>query len=56
VDLFYDVIFLDPVTTGHVPQLQVLSPHRRTGVHVSRSGGQPSAKIWGTGLTKPGTE
>jgi hypothetical protein len=28
-DLFYDIIFLDPVTTRHVSQFQLVWPHRR---------------------------
>jgi len=27
-DLFYDIIFLDPVMTGHISQFQVIWPHR----------------------------
>src|SRR5882757_5527317 len=29
-DLFYDIIFLDPVTTRHFSQFQLLLPHRRS--------------------------
>jgi len=29
-DLFYDIIFLDPVTTRHFTQFQLMWPHRRT--------------------------
>jgi hypothetical protein len=29
-DLFYDIIFLDPVTTRHFAQLQQMWPHRRS--------------------------
>jgi hypothetical protein len=29
-DLLYDIIFLDPVTTGHVSQLQLMWPRRRS--------------------------
>jgi len=29
-DLFYDIIFLDPVTTRHFSQFQVMWPHRRS--------------------------
>jgi len=29
-DLFYDIIFLDPVTTRHVSQFQLIWPHRRS--------------------------
>jgi hypothetical protein len=29
-DLFYDMIFLDPVTTRHFSQLQLMWPHRRS--------------------------
>jgi len=29
-DLFYDIIFLDPVTTRHVSQFQLMWPHRRS--------------------------
>jgi len=28
-DLFYDIIFLDPVTTRHFSQFQLMWPHRR---------------------------
>ena len=28
-DLCYDIIFLDPVTTRHFSQFQLMSPHRR---------------------------
>jgi hypothetical protein len=27
-DLFYDIIFLDPITTGHFSQFQLMWPHR----------------------------
>jgi len=29
-DLFYDIIFLDPVTTRHFSQFQLMRPHRRS--------------------------
>jgi hypothetical protein len=29
-DLFYDIIFLDPVTTRHFSQFQLMWPHRRS--------------------------
>jgi hypothetical protein len=29
-DLFYDIIFLDPVTTRHCSQFQLMWPHRRS--------------------------
>jgi len=29
-DLFYDIMFLDPVTTHHISQFQLLWPHRRS--------------------------
>ena len=29
-DLFYDIIFLDPVTTRHFSKFQLMSPHRRS--------------------------
>src|SRR5882757_7748466 len=29
-DLFYDIIFLDPVTTCHFSQFQLMWPHRRS--------------------------
>jgi hypothetical protein len=29
-DLFYDIIFLDPVTTRHISQFQLMWPHRRS--------------------------
>jgi hypothetical protein len=29
-DLLYDIIFLDPVTTRHFSQLQLMGPHRRS--------------------------
>jgi len=29
-DLFYDIIFLDPVTTHHFSQFQLMRPHRRS--------------------------
>jgi len=29
-DLFYDIIFLDPVTTGHFTQFQLMWPHHRS--------------------------
>jgi hypothetical protein len=29
-DLFYDMIFLDPVTTRHFSQFQLMWPHRRS--------------------------
>jgi len=29
-DLFYDIIFLDPVTTRHFSQFQLMCPHRRS--------------------------
>jgi hypothetical protein len=29
-DIIYDIIFLDPVTTRHVSQFQLMCPHRRS--------------------------
>jgi len=29
-DLFYDIIFLDPVTTRHFSQIQLMWPHHRS--------------------------
>jgi hypothetical protein len=29
-DLFYDIIFLDPVTTRHFSQFQLIWPHHRS--------------------------
>jgi hypothetical protein len=29
-DLFYDIVFLDPLTTGHISQFQLMWPHRRS--------------------------
>jgi hypothetical protein len=29
-DLFYDTIFLDPITTRHISQFQLMWPHRRS--------------------------
>jgi len=29
-DLFYDIIFLDPVTTRHFSQFQLMWPHHRS--------------------------
>jgi len=29
-DIFYDIIFLDPVTTRHFSQFQLMWPHRRS--------------------------
>jgi hypothetical protein len=29
-DLFYDIIFLDPVTTRHISQFQLMWPHHRS--------------------------
>jgi len=35
-DLFYDIIILDPVTTPHFSQFQLMWPHRRSGSSPSR--------------------
>jgi len=40
-DLFYDIVFLDPVTTCHYSQFQLMWPHRR-----SRS--SPFRESWAT--------
>ena len=37
-DLFYDIIFLDPDTTRHISQFQLMWPHRRTRSSPLREG------------------
>jgi len=52
-DLFYDIIFLNPVTTHHFYNSSWCGRTAGAGVHLFGSGGQPSAHIWGKCLTKP---
>jgi len=55
-DLFNDIIFLDPVTTRHFSQFQLMWPHCRSRSSPFQKWWAAFPHIWGKCLTKPVTK